>query len=181
MKIPKLAVLISAIALAASVRAQPGRIGGPAFGGSMVKLFGDNSVFSADIEIQAVVTGETMKMPGKISFDSGKSRFEMNLANASGGQLSPQAIQQMKAMGMDQTVMISRPDTKTAYLIYPGLSAYATMPIQDPEATKPASAFKIQTTELGKETVGGHPHRKFRDFLKLQVHLNRLLEGRSKS
>ena len=62
----------------------------------------------------------------------------------------------MKAMGMDRTVMISRPDTKTSYMVYPGLSAYAASPLQDPDATKPASSFKVETTELGKETVDGY-------------------------
>lgn len=159
MKTPKLVVLISAIALTASVYGQPGgHMMGPTFGGSLSKLFGDNSAFSADIEIQAAVSADqNMKMPGKFAFDSGKSRFEMNLANAKGGGMTPQVVQQMKSMGMDQTVMISRPDTKTAYMIYPGLSAYTTIPIQDADAAKPASAFKIQTTELGKETVNGHP------------------------
>ncbi len=131
---------------------------GPNFGGSLAKLFGDNPAFSADIEIEtAMSSDQSMKMPGKMAFDSGKSRFEMNLSNAKGAQMSPQAAQQMKAMGMDQTIMISRPDTKTAYMIYPGLTAYAAMPIRDADASKPASAFKIQTTELGKETVDGHP------------------------
>lgn len=66
-------------------------------------------------------------------------------------------IEHMKAMGMDKTITISCPETKTAYLIYPGLSAYAEAPITDPNATRPASAFKIETTALGKETVDGHP------------------------
>jgi hypothetical protein len=58
---------------------------------------------------------------------------------------------------MDRMIAISRPDTKTAFVIYPGLEAYAAMPMDDTSATAPDSAFKIKTTELGKETIDGHP------------------------
>jgi hypothetical protein len=61
----------------------------------------------------------------------------------------------MKAMGMDKTITITRPDTKTVYLIYPGLTAYVANPLQDTDASKPDS-FKVESTELGKETVDGH-------------------------
>jgi len=43
----------------------------------MGKLFGNNQAFSAALEIQtADRSGNTIAMPGKISFDAGKSRFE---------------------------------------------------------------------------------------------------------
>jgi hypothetical protein len=158
MKIKTFASLLLSLAVTAAVHAQPGGMGGPMFGGSMIKLFGDNQAFSADLEIHAGAAGGDMAtMPGKMAFDSGKSRFEMNVSDAKGGQIPPDAAAHMKEMGMDKTVMISRPDEKMAYLIYPDLSSYATLPLDDPEATKPVSAFKMQTTELGKETVDGHP------------------------
>jgi hypothetical protein len=98
-----------------------------------------------------------MTMPGKIAYDSGNSRFEMNLSDAKGGQMPPGAAEHMKAMGMDKTVTITRGDKKATYLVYPGLSAYVEMPLRDSDASKPDSAFKMEPTELGKETVDGHP------------------------
>lgn len=158
MKIKKLVLLVSSIALAALVHAQPGGgMNSSMFGGSMGKLFGDNPGFSADVEIQMAAGAQNMSVPAKISYDSGKSRFEMSLSEAKGSQLPPGTIEHAKAMGVDKTVMISQPDTKTSYLVYPGLSAYAPIPFQDPAAAKPLSSFKMETTELGKETVGGHP------------------------
>lgn len=150
MKIPRLVLLSCALMLAEAVHAQPGQMGTAMFGGSMARLFGDNSAFSADTEIQTTGGGnQNMTMPGKLTFDSGKSRFEMSSSNARGNE-------RMKAMGMDKTVIISRSDTKTAYLIYPGLSAYAPTPLQDANATKPASSFKVESKELGKDTVDSH-------------------------
>jgi hypothetical protein len=149
-------LFISTIVLACSVHAQPGRTSGPKLDAVIAKLFGDNKAFSADTEF-SISGQQEMTMPGKIAFDSGKSRFEMNLSEAKGTHMPPNMAERMKAMGMDQTVVIARPDLKLTYLVYPGLTAYAEAPLQDPDATKPDSAFKIETTELGKETLDGHP------------------------
>lgn len=158
MKKQTLILIITAIALTCAVHAQPGHMSGPRFNGSTAKLFGDNQAFSADMETQVIAEGDqTMTMPGKLAFDGGKSRFEMDMGTAKGGQMSPVMVQHMKAMGMDKTTMISLPDKKLSYLIYPGLSAYVETPLQDPEAAKSASDFKMDTTEMGKETVDGHP------------------------
>ena len=129
---------------------------GPDFGGAMAKIFGDNSSFSADMEMQ-VKGNQPITMPGKIYVSDGKSRFETDMSDMKGHQMPPEAAAHLKAMGMDKMVMISLPDDKTAYMLYPNMQAYVERTIQNPEAAKPASDFKIETTELGKETVDGHP------------------------
>lgn len=145
------------------VHAQPGSgMGGsgrgtPQISAAMTKLFGDNQAFSATVESNIKLQkGDTITMPGKIAFDSGKSRFEMNMSDAKGSALPPEAVAQMKSMGMDRMVIISLPEQKKSVLIYPGLNAYAEMPTPESAAAKEAD-FKITTTELGKETVDGHP------------------------
>jgi hypothetical protein len=60
-------------------------------------------------------------------------------------------------MGMDRMIMISRPDKKTGYQVYPGLQAYVENPLPAQESGSSPSDFKIETTELGKETVDNHP------------------------
>jgi hypothetical protein len=95
-------------------------------------------------------------MPGKFNFDAGKSRFEMKLSEAQGTKMPPGAAEQMKAMGMDSMVSISRPDKKLIYLIYPGLQSYAEMTAPDASAQTDAADLKVETTELGRETVDGH-------------------------
>jgi hypothetical protein len=132
---------------------------GPQLGGSTARLFGENTAYSATLEMQSTdsSTGDTITTPGKIAALEGKSRFEMDVAQIKGGHLSPQGAEQMKQMGMDEMVMISRPDKKIAYMVYPNLEAYADMAMQNPEAAAPATNFKLETTELGKETLDGHP------------------------
>jgi len=128
----------------------------PHFGGALDKLFGEHQAFSAVMEFQTGgPAGENITMPGKFSFDTGKSRFEMNLSEMQGSKMPPDAAAHMKVMGMDTMISISRPDKKLVYIVYPGLNSYAEMTPQDPSATAAAN-FKLETTELGKETVDGH-------------------------
>lgn len=130
---------------------------GPNFGGATGKLFGDNQAFTARLELQSTTSsGDDITMPGKISFDSGKSRFEMSMAEMKGAKMKPGTAAQMKSMGLDQIITISRPDKKSACLIYPGLASYVDSPVTQTEAAPAPGDYKIETTELGKDTVDGH-------------------------
>jgi len=131
---------------------------GPSFGGSLSKLLGDNSAFSAVIEIQTKgPSGDDVAIPGKMAFQDGKSRMEIDLSKAMGANMPAEAVAQIKAMGMDSIVIISRPEKKTSYTSFPGLRAYLETAIPDNETPEATSKYKVESTELGKETVDGHP------------------------
>jgi hypothetical protein len=130
--------------------------GGPQFDGALTKVFGDNTAFTATLESQITPkSGDPITLPGKIDFDAGKARFEMNLSEAKGLQIPADAAAHMKAMGLDQITTISLPENKFVYLIYPGLQSYMEHPLPD-ALTGTNQNFKVATTELGKETVDGH-------------------------
>jgi hypothetical protein len=144
------------------VHAQPGGgMGapkGPSFGGSLSKLLGDTTAFSATMELQTKgPSGDNVTIPGKISFLEGKSRTELDMSKAMGPNVPPEALAQMKAMGMDAIVIIAQPEKKLSYTAFPGMKAYFETAIADTETTQATSKYKVQTTELGKETVDGHP------------------------
>jgi hypothetical protein len=131
--------------------------GGPQFDGALTKVFGDNTAFTATLESQITPkSGDPITLPGKIDFDAGKARFEMNLSGAKGLKIPAAAADQMKAMGLDQITTISLPENKFVYLIYPGLQSYVENPLPD-ALTGTNQNFKVATTELGKETMDGHP------------------------
>jgi hypothetical protein len=141
-----------------AAHAQPG-LGapkGPQFSGSLTKLFGDNTTFSAGLEMQTKDGSAEIVVPGKLSFDKGKSRFEMDMTQIKGGKIPAGAAEQMKAMGMDSLVAITRPDKKLNYFIYPGLTAYIESEAKDAESTDATGKYKVETTEVGKETLDGH-------------------------
>ena len=150
-----LALCLLALALPQTAPAA-GRAGGPQFNEAMMKLFGDNKNFSAEIEGSSNdPQAQGMLMVGKLCVASGMARAEFTFAVAKGGDQT--MIAQMKAMGMDRMVSIVRPDRKMTYLLYPGLNSYVEMPDQESaaqDAKKPGDSIKI--TEVGKETVDGH-------------------------
>ena len=145
-------LLAAALCLPFAVDAQMGRGAGPQMNAATAKLFGDQQTFSAGIEV-VIKQGEEMMLPGKIAFDNGKARIEMNMSDAKGGMMAQNAAQ-MKAMGMDQFVVIARPDQKATYMIFPGLKSYAPAPDSDPGSTNLA-ALKLESTKLGEETIDG--------------------------
>lgn len=158
MKIRTFTSLIFTAALAGSAHAQLGQLGSAGISVATAKLFADNPTFSADLEIQMdPATPTTTTVPGKMFFDSGKCRTQISLGDSKGPQMGPQTLQHLKMMGMETTTTIIRPDKKISDIIYPSLTAYAEIPLQDPDAGKPDSSFKKETTEIGKETLDGHP------------------------
>jgi hypothetical protein len=132
--------------------------GAPTISDAMARLFGKNSTFTANMEtlMTSPSQKEPVTMPGKIAYDSGKSRTEMNMSEWKGMSLRPEAIEHMKAMGMDSMVLISQIGSPVIYTVFPGLKAYTESPVRDP-GTNESSDFKVETTEMGKETVDGHP------------------------
>jgi hypothetical protein len=78
------------------------------------------------------------------------------MSEVQGSQMPPGAADQLKSMGMDTVISISRPDRKAGYLVYPGLTSYTEVATQDSTNTMNPDDFKMATVELGKETVDGH-------------------------
>lgn len=128
----------------------------PDFSGAMKKLFGDNPNFTATLEMQVKGDSSDMTMPGKMSCSDGKSRFEMDMTEAKGPKAKPADMARIKEMGMDKMVMITLPEKKLSYLIYPGLESYAEMPLTSPDAARTAADYQLTVTEISKETVDGH-------------------------
>jgi outer membrane lipoprotein-sorting protein len=129
----------------------------PQFGNGMEKLFGENQTFSATLKMQASNNGSPMTMSGKMAFDKGSSRTEMNMADMQGGGIPPDAATMMKSAGLDRMVSISQSDKKIIYVVYPNAQSYTEMTAPDSAAATTNVDSKVDITELGKETVAGHP------------------------
>jgi len=164
-KILPVSALLAATLLVLPIQAAPGAGGG--MGGMMgrnsgnsamiTKLFGDTKAFSARVEfiVSDAAGAEQMSATQNFAFLDGKARTETDLTQIKSAQLQPQMMAQVRAMGMDKNVSLVRPQTKTVYLIYPGLKAYVEMPVPPADASAMDSKPKIEMKELGKETVDG--------------------------
>jgi len=165
----KYRLILAAAVLAAGIfplHAQSGGgPGAPQFDSGMDKLFGDNQTFSAMLEVQMNNGVNPTTVSGKMSFDKGNSRFEMNMADMKGGNITPDTVAQMKSMGMDRMISISQKDKKAVYVIYPNAQAYVEVASADSDSGATNSDAKMETTELGKETVDGHPCVKNKDVI----------------
>ncbi len=139
---------------ATSVHAQ----GGPPNTGinaSLLRMFGDTKFFSAkgDLRMSDDNGKAISSMPVSWALLDGKLRADMDLSQMQGGAMPPQATAMLKQTGMDKMQLLIMPESKTTLFIYPGLEAYA--PVRDNDVA--TAEEKVETTDVGKEEVDGHP------------------------
>lgn len=126
----------------------------------MSAIFGKGQAFSATAEMSIIDKkgGDPIQMESSYAVLKGNLRWETDMTAMKGMKMPPEAIANMKQMGMDRTVSIYRGDKKLIYLVYPGLKSYCEMsPGQAQPSDKAVKDPKVDITQLGKETVDGHP------------------------
>lgn len=152
-------LLLSAlVSLNFSALAQPGP-GGPATGmsASFMRLFGANPAFTANTEMKVSNSAQgEVSFTMKLAVRDTKMRADIDLSQIKSANIPPAIMAQMKLMGMDHVVNITRGDQKTIYIIYPGMKSYAKMTLPESDAAALEKEPKIEKTELGKETIDGH-------------------------
>ena len=125
----------------------------------MAKLFGDHQSFSATLAFQTEggSSSKSMTMDGAIAYLNGMTRFEMDMTKIQGANIKPQAMAQMKRMGMDKIAVVSIPEKKIMRMMYPSMNAYVESALPD-ASTSGASEkdYKVSVTEVGSETIDGH-------------------------
>jgi hypothetical protein len=164
MKTSPLLLLAAAALAAGSLPIFAQRPQGAATGPSaaMTKLFGAHNAFSAKAEMQTTggPTGD-MSMTMDFALLDGKTRSDIDMTTMKSAMLPPNAVEAMKQMGMDRMVGISDLAANTMTLIYPGLESYLEVPVPPAEAAASKEDFKIEKTEVGKETVAGRATVKY--------------------
>jgi len=123
---------------------------------ALSKLFNALKAFSATMEMSVSNEGGSMVISSSYEMSSGLLRVETDLGSARGGMMPPQAVAQMKAMGMDRVVTISLPERKLVLIAYPGLKSYVEMPAPQAETESGATGEDV-FVESGKEAIDGHP------------------------
>jgi hypothetical protein len=152
-----LSILAAVLFCGLPVLAQMGGGASPGanYDNGMQKLFAATPVFSATVQTKMDGPNGVMNVKTKMFFDHENSRTEMNMADAQGGGLPPEALSQMQALGMDKVVSISLADKKSVYMVYPNIHSYVAMDISS--AGLATNTFQTQITKIGEETVDGHP------------------------
>lgn len=159
--LPALILCVSLLPAHAQKRAGgAGGMSGPVpnalqFNGAMGKLFGEHKAFTAtlDVDVRPGAGPENITMPTTLAFLDGMSRVDLDLSKAKGSQIPAGMAEQFKAMGIAEMTMISREDKQVAYVVYPGLQSFAEL--KGDAGSADASKIKVETSELGKETIDG--------------------------
>jgi hypothetical protein len=130
---------------------------GPDLSGELLKLFDKHKGFSASMELKLLEesSGNSVRMPGKLAFSDGTTRFEMDLTEAEGDQIPAGAAEQLEQIGMSKMVMISEHKSDKSIIIYPGLKAYVNLPVPPQAAEASAEDYTMEVTELAKEEMSG--------------------------
>lgn len=145
---------ILSLILAATAFAQPAGPASTGINASLLKMFGEVKAFTAKGEVRMMDKGgkEISALPITMALLDNKLRTEMDMTQMKGGVVPPEAAAMLKQTGMDRMQVLVTPEAKTTLIIYPGLQSYAPAPDD-----VPAADAKAEITEVGKETVNGHP------------------------
>ncbi len=134
---------------------------------AMFKLFGNISGFTAraEIRVEDKHQKETQFVPLGFAFLDGKRRMELDVTQFKGSELDPAVLNQLKALGMESWIVVTRPDKKATLSIYPKVKAYAEVAMTRDEAAATAVNYELKKTRQGKETVDGHACEKNKSVL----------------
>lgn len=154
-------VLICAALLAAATTLTAQFGGGrggtpPGMNPALAKVFGKNNAFSAKAQMKVMDASgaEVMSGPVSYAFLDGSTYWAMDMSAIKSVQIPPQAAASMKQMGMAEMTTINKAGAKSFLLVYPGLKAYAEIPL--PNALPSDEKSEPKTEKLGEETVNGH-------------------------
>ena len=145
-----------------AARAQAPALGERGMNAAMLKLFGGNTAFTAHAEfvVYDKQRKETDRMPANYAFLDGNVRMDIDMSQVKSAEVPSPYLDALKQMSMDQTVVITRPDRKVTYSIYPRAKAYAEIPMPKEETAVLDTNWKLEKSPLGKETIDGHSCQK---------------------
>ena len=144
-------------------RAQFDSPGSPGVSASLIRLFGTNTAFTAQVEYQLLNRSnkEIVSLPMSFARLDNRIRVEVDLARMK-NQVQPDALAQVKPLGMDQIVTILRPDQRVTCQVFPKLKAFVKLPMPPAEIDSFLKPAKMERTPLGQEKMQGYTCTKYR-------------------
>jgi hypothetical protein len=153
------ALISTAVAGDAAFGQMPGAGGSSTMmNAAMLKQFENNPEFTSKAEFRSLDKSrhETGDVPMTYALLDGKWRMEIDLNQIKISEAPAGMIPTLNQLGMDQTVVISRPDKKMVLSIFPKIKSYVEAPMTKDEITAMSKTYTTSKSALGKETVDGH-------------------------
>jgi hypothetical protein len=125
---------------------------------SLVRLFGTNNTFTAQAEVQVLGKDnqEIIGTPTTFTLLGNKIRVEVDLTRMR-NRVEPDAVDQMKPLGLDHVVSIIRPETRTNLIVFPKLRAFIRLGMPPNEAEAFLRKARLTRTDLAREKMEGYP------------------------
>ena len=135
----------------------------PGVSASLIRLFGTNTAFTAQVEYQLLNRSnkEIVNLPMSFARLDNRIRVEVDLARMK-NQVQPDALAQVKPLGIDQIVTILRPDQRVTCQVFPKLKAMVKLPMPPAEIDSFLKPAKMERTPLGQEKMQGFSCTKYR-------------------
>ncbi len=154
----KLNMTTARIALAACLMF--GWLAVPAFAQELADILGKDTAFSAKAH-QALTDQsgtELFAVDSNYAYLDGDVRTESDMGKMQSPLMSPDSAAARKQIGRYfATVSIRIHDKHLTYTLFPAVKAYCESPFQQATDQTGAEPAKVERTELGKETIDGHP------------------------
>jgi len=156
------AVVLLLLASGVVARAQFDGPGSPGVSASLIRLFGTNTAFTAQVEYQLLNRSnkEIVSLPMSFARLDNRIRVEIDLARMK-NQVQTDALAQVKPLGMDQIVTILRPDQQVTCQVFPKLKAFVKLPMPTNEVEAFLKPAKMERTPLGQEKMQGYTCTKY--------------------
>lgn len=137
--------------------------GSPGVTASLIRLFGTNTAFTAQAEVQILGPDqkERVGLPMVLTRLDSKIRVEVDMARMRNRE-QPDALARLAPLGLDRVVSLIRPEQRTTWVAFPKLQAGVKLAMPRPEADAFLKKAKVERTSLGREKMAGHPCQKQR-------------------
>lgn len=125
----------------------------------LARILGADRSFTATADLSVLDRKGKEIHAGEVGYAvlEGKLRTEIDLTKMKAEGKRAEGAAQMANFGMDRIISIVRPDKNLSWIVYPGLRGYCTMPLAADSAGPTNQPPRITRTELGQETIDGHP------------------------
>jgi hypothetical protein len=132
---------------------------GPASTGvsaSLIRLFGTNNAFTAQAEVQVLGPDnkERVGTPMVFTLTGNRIRVDVDMTRMRNRE-QPDAIAQVKPLGLDNVVSIIQPEQRTSLIMFPKLRAFVKLDMPPAESAAFLKRAKIERTAMGKEKMEG--------------------------
>lgn len=144
-------------------RAQFDGPGSPGVSASLIRLFGTNFAFTAQAEVQVLGKDNKERIGTPMTFArlGNRIRVDVDIARMRNRE-RPDAVAQLKPLGMDQVVSVIRPDLRATCVMFPKLQSLVKLPMPPEEAEAFSKPAKMERTAVAREKMEGYSCVKYR-------------------